>query len=1143
MNRRTLVLLLLMGALSLPLAAQVKVTVIATGEPVEKVLGQVKESSGYEIFYNDGHLKDLKPVTVNAKDEDLKVVLDKIFAGTDVTYTIRDRQIILSLKKDKGSDGKTSDKEVSYRIRGKVTAADGEPLIGASVNEKGTDNATITDHNGEFYINIQSGNATLDFSYIGFKNASFKASPGKTLHVVMQEDSEMLDELVVVGYGAVKKSDLTGSVSQIKIDETRAATVTSVTNALVGKAAGLQVSLSTSQPGAASTIRIRGAASPNCDNSPLIVIDGFPVNPVSDNETSAGKYNSGWNDNYLASLNPNDIESIEVLKDASSTAIYGARAGHGVILITTKKGKAGKVTVSYTGNVSAQIMANGYKMLDARDFMIQTERYRREQWRIDNGVGLFGGKDEDATLKTNPYTPKFTQDMIDNPPETTDWFGAVTRNGFQTSHNLSVQGGTDKTQYLVFGNWMMQNGLVKKNDMQRFTLRSNISQKFNEHFSGGIFLTFSRIDQNSIPSGSDWNENSGVMVSASEMSPLQPIYDDGGKYTVNNEATYLPNPVSLLDITNKSRRDRFLGSMYVEYKPVKELTLKLNVGIDRNNQKRQVYMPKTTLYGQKVNGQADIRQYDQNDYLAELTAAYTKQIAGMHSINAVAGWSYQKFNKEGVTAGNSGFMSDALLNNALSFGNYVKPWVGSSKQDSEMMSVFGRVNYSLLDRYLITATLRADGSSNFAPGHQWGFFPSVALGWRFSEEKFMQNIRSWFSNGKIRLSWGQTGNSSIGYQAISLYREINSTGTKLNHGFGGTEHLGFILSQLGNPDITWETSTEFNAGIDLGFFKSRINLTVDYFQREISDLLNWRPLQTISEVSSIADNMGKTRSHGLEIALNTINFDKQDFSWTTDFTFSFYRDRWEERAEGWSPAVYSQYYGAVRPLEGYYLSDGLVQPGEEISYMPGAVPGQIKIKDINGYVFNEDGTYKTDKHGIPILSGKPDGKINDADRVYFGSKDPGYIIGFNNTLRYKDFDFNIYFYGHFDQWTTGCYKDLWIEASYKLDNGRSCPVSVKEMWSTDNPDGKRPGFAQSHNSISTYDTDFYLKKCWFLRCRNITLGYNVPVKKGISKLRLYADVTNPFMFSNYDGLDMETDDSAWAIPNVRSFNFGVELTF
>lgn len=583
--------------------------------------------------------------------------------------------------------------------------------------------------------------------------------------------------------------------------------------------------------------------------------------------------------------------------------------------------------------------------------------------------------------------------------------------------------------------------------------------------------------------------------------------------------------------------------MYVDYSPIKDLTFKLNLGIDRNNHKRKVYLPKTTLYGQKVNGRADIAQYDQNDYLLELTGTYNKSFNDDHSLTALLGYSWQKFNKEGLNAGNSDFLSDALLYNALSFGAYAKPWVGSTATNDEMASVFGRINYIFKRRYLLTATLRADGCSYFAKGHQWGYFPSVAAAWRFSDEPFLASASDWFSNGKLRLSWGQTGNSSIGYQSVSLYSDRDSWGNRFNKDFGGTEHIGFQLTQLGNPDITWETTTEWNLGLDLGFLNNRISVSADLYWKEISNLLNWRPLQSLQEVRSIADNIGKTRSHGLDLTINTVNITNPEFTWTSDFTFSFYRDRWEERAEGWSPAAYDQYKAPIRAWSGFYVADGLVQPDEVVPHMPNAIAGQLKVKDINGYTYNPDGTFVTDEHGIPVLTGEPDGKIDDADRVMFGSQDPGYIMGFNNTFTYKNFDLNIYFYGHFNQWSTGSYNDLWIGSISNINDGCGMPWSAREIWSTDNPGGWRPGYAQMYNTYDAGSTTFYMKKSYFIRCRNITLGYNVPVKKGISKLRVYFDVNNPFMITNYKGLDMETDDSAWAYPNVRSYNLGVELTF
>lgn len=1128
-------------------AAVPKVSVDANGVSVREVLEQIKDKTGYEVFYNDKHVDTKRIVNVRANNQELDKVLDELFKGTNTSYTIQNKRVILSVA-SAPAETKTAQKEPQNpntpgRVSGTVTGADGEPLIGVTVREHGTKNATITNIDGEYTLRVDSSNPTIEFSYVGFKPKSAKAKAGTTFDAVMTEDSNILDEVVVVGYGTMKKRDLTGSVSQVKMSESTAATVGSVSNALAGKAAGLQVTVANSQPGAASTFRVRGAASPGCSNDPLIIIDGFPVNPTSD--VGGGMYDSGTNDNVLGSLNPNDIESIEVLKDASSTAIYGARAGHGVIIVTTKRGKAGKPKVTYSGTVAMQKIAKNYDVLDANDFMAQVERFRMEKWRIDNYVGIYGGEDEAAMMLKNPYRPKFSAEDIATPHETTDWLGAITRTGMQTQHNLSITGGTDYTRYMISGNFFLQNGIIRNNDLNRFTLRTNIDQKFNDHFSGGLNLTFSRIDQDNISSGANFNESSSLMVSAVQANPLAPIYDGQGNYYQDPEKPYTPNAVSLLDITNKYSRERFLGSAYVEYKPIETLTFKANFGIDRNYAKRKVYLPTTTLYGKKANGQADIGTRDQNDYLVELTGSFNKVFNVDHNFSAVAGWSYQKFVKEGFTGGNSDFLTDALLYNSLGFGQYERPWVGSSASNDEMMSAFARVNYSYKGRYLLTATMRADGCSYFAKGHQWGYFPSVALGWRFSDEPFLAQAHNWLSNGKLRVSWGQTGNSSIGYQSISLYSNKDAWHDYMMD-FGGNKHLGFMLTQLGNPNITWETTTEWNFGLDLGFVNNRINLNADFFMREISDLLNWRPLPHTAEVLSIADNIGSTKSHGLELTLNTVNITNRDFEWTSDLTFSFYRDRWKERAEGWVPSAYSQYDGYIRQYAGFFVYDGLVQPGEEnsISFMPNALPGQVKVKDINGYTYNPDGTFVTDEHGIPVLTGKPDGKIDDADRIIVGSMDPGFIMGFNNTLRWKNFDFNIYFYGHFNQWMGGNYKQLWIGSFSQIENGRQMPLSFKDIWSTDNPDGIYPGFAQVYNTkFDAGATTMFMKKCWFVRCRNITLGYRVPTGKALSNLRVYLDVNNPFLISNYKGLDMETDDSAWAIPNVRTYSFGVELTF
>lgn len=1107
-----------------------KVTFNGEQVSLKQAFEQIESVSKYKIAYNTAQLDVNRKVTLNQKDTDVLQVLDQLLAGTGCTYKVNENYIVITSQQT----------GAVKKVHGVVKDVNGEPIIGANVVVKGNpSNGTITDLNGNFDLSVTS-NTTLQVSYIGYNTQELFVGKKTDFNIVLKEDTELLDEVVVVGYGTMKKKDLTGAVASVKMDDAPVGTVSTISHALAGKAAGLQVNTISAQPGSGSTFRIRGAASVNAGNDPLIIIDGFPVSPTDDSKIQTGKYDSGSSDNILASINPNDIESIEVLKDASSTAIYGARAGNGVIIITTKKGKTGAPKVTYSGTASVQTMAAKYEMLSAKDFMIQSNRYALEEWRRSNGIGVYGGKSE-AEAAT-PYTPYYTDAEIANPAYDTDWFKEITRTGFQTQHNLSVNGGTEMTKYLISGNFFKQNGVVKNNDMDRYTARVNVEQKVSKYVNLGVNMTLSRNTTNNVPLGAGQNENASIMVAAAQFSPILPVRDEEGEYVLNSQAAFLPNPVSLLEITDKTVKERMLGTAYVEIKPIEELTLKGNFGIDRNYQKHSVYMPKTTLYGQKTGGQANIAQYDKSDYLMELTANYSKRF-GDHNLNALVGYSFQRFTDESLSAGNSQFLIDGFLYNNLGAGAYPKPSVGSSASKSEMASFFGRINYSYKDRYLLTATMRADGASNFAKNNRWGYFPSVALGWRFTEEEFMQPLTSVLSNGKLRVSFGQTGNSNIGNRVISYY----STGN--NNEFGGTEQVGVYLSQMGNVDLKWETTTEWNVGVDLGFFKNRLNVTAEYFHKVVSDLLSERSLLGFQEVSTIAANIGETQSQGFELTINSTNFNTKNFGWNTDFTFSLYRDKWKTRDESWKPSAYSVYDSPIRYQYGY-LSDGLIQPGETVDWMPGAIPGQVKIKDINGYVYNEDGSVKVDQHGIPLKSGKPDGKLDDADKVIYGSSDPGYLLGLNNTFRWKNFDLNIYFYGQFDLLNSGSYKDLWLTGAsgmtgiVNMYRGYNMPVSAKDVWTSDNQSAVRPGYFQDKSTWGI--GDYYLQKSWFVRCRNITLGYTIPVNQGrniLSNVRVYFDVNNPFTITPYDGLDLETDNSVWAYPKVRSFSLGVDITF
>lgn len=1121
-------------------SAQGKVSLEVNAQPFKAVVEQLKGMTGYEFIFNDRYIDMNRKVTVSVKDASLKDVLDVIVADSDMEYSVLDNKVVFSRKPvEQGgaaTDNGNSEKADNV-LAGRVIDQGGEPVLGAAVFQTGTSNGVVTDFDGSFSIMLEGKNPVIEVQALGYDSQSIEVRNRGNITITLHEDKKLLEEAVVIGYGTMRKRDLTGSVSQIKMEESVAGTVSTLSHALSGKAAGLQVNQTSAIPGASVTFRIRGAASPT-SNDPLVIIDGFPVDPSADSSYEIGYYSSGSTDNILGSINPNDIASIEVLKDASATAIYGSRAGHGVIIITTKKGSAGRAKVSYSGTGSVQIMSDTYETLNAHEVMEEANKYAYEEWMQKYGIGIYGGKAPNQADR--PYTPYFSKAQIRNPENDTDWFDEVTRMGWQTQHNLSVTGGNEKTKYLVSGNYFHQEGVIKTNALSRYTGRINLEQKLGKIVTFGINTTFTRNETDNVPVGDGQNEYASLLVSASKFSPLFSVKDENGEYTLNPYLTYIPNPVSLLEITNKTTKNRVLGTAFIEVKPLPELSVKANFGVDYNNAKHKVYLPKTTLYGKKKNGQADISQMEKNDYLFEFTANYTKKF-GEHNLTALVGYSFQQFNKEGLWLGNSDFLTDSFLYNNIGAGQYVKPTVGSNATKSEVASFFGRVNYTFMDRYLFTATLRADGTSNFAPGNRWGYFPSVSAGWVFTDEPFMESLKSWWSMGKLRLSWGQTGNSNIGYQVDSYYKRANQWGKDYHHSFGESEALGLALSQLGNPNLTWETTTEWNVGLELGFFNDRLSLTAEYFNRVISDLLNFRALSKLQEVDSIADNVGKTQSQGFELTINSRNIRTSDFGWSTDFTFSLYRDRWLERAESWVPKSYSIYDGPLR-LSAGYVSDGLVKPGESISYMPGAIPGQVKIKDIDGFLYDDDGNYVVDEHGIFQKTGRPDGRINEADMVVYGSKDPDFIMGLNNTFNWKNFDLNIYFYGQFGLLNWGSYKENWIGNLSSLQYGITYPTTAKDVWRHDNQDSIYPGYFANK---STYGYgDYFLKKLWFIRCRNITLGYTLFPKKGVSKLRVYFDVNNPFIIQpGYTGFDMETDDSSYAYPNVRSFSLGLDITF
>ena len=1028
-------------------------------------------------------------------------------------------------------------------LTGMVTDEQGEPIVGATVIEHGKKTGTITNGDGAFSLATTPG-TTLTISYVGFAPQTVKARNG--MRVILSEEAKGLDEVVVVGYGTMKKRDLTGAVSSVKGTDLAVAGVASAAHMLAGKAAGLYVRQNSAQPGGGLDILIRGAGSVNASNEPLYIVDGFPIAKLDQQKGENGRMDPGTQ-GVLNFLNPNDVESIEVLKDASATAIYGARAANGVVIVTTKRGREGKAVVNYSYNYSYQHYSDKYDVLSLRDWMIEKNKSSWEYWIWENEVGPWGSKTLEAALAAPKsglaYTRPYTDAQIAAAGAGTDWVGLITRNGHIQEHNLSIQGGSKDTQYMISLNYYDNEGIVRNSGMSRYTVKSNIDQRFLNVFKAGVNLTLTRIDNNNTQLGSAQFEKSGIIRSAVQMGPNILAYDPvTGTYPVNPLLGTQPNPYSLLNNIDKGRTDRFLGNMYVEARPIEGLTLRVNAGLDRANISRKTYEPKSTLYGRNLQGNGDIYTNDNNQYLLEATATYAKTIKEQHKVNLLAGTSYEQFNVEGVNSGNNNFLLDGFLYNNLNAGTGTKR-VGSSFSKNKMESYFFRVNYIFKDRYYLTGTFRADGASVFAKNHKWGYFPSAALGWTFSEEPFMKSLSSWLTMGKMRLSWGQTGNSNIGSNAFASYYAQPAYNQE-----NGTQLIGVFQGKLENPNLKWETTTEWNFGMDFGFLNNRILASVEFYHRVISDLLNYKPLNYYHDISQVMANIGKTQSTGLELTINTTNVQTRDFKWTTNFTFTTYKDRWKERTPDWKPAVYEKVDDPIRPIYSR-RADHILQIGEAApAAQPDLRPGELVIKDLNGYKRDSNGQPEVDANGRFILTGGPDGKIDDADVELIGSQDPGWMAGMVNSLTYKDFDFSFQLNGMFDR-----RMEDPTEMAYGLGGGDVARYGynalsiIKKRWTWDNPSTEYPCSFNGWGNSYTHG-DWYYQKAWFVRLSNITLGWSMPKAwiakaKYISRVHLSLSASNLFCITPYKGLDPETDYYTAAYPNARTYSLGVNITF
>ncbi len=1020
-------------------------------------------------------------------------------------------------------------------ITGVIKNSSGQPVPNASINVKGSKNGVVADDVGKFSISAEKKNLVLVINSLGFKSLELNVSGQSNLSIVLEDAIVDASEVVVVGYGSQRKKDATGSISSIKARDLNSVNAVSVDNMLQGKAAGVSILQRSAQPGGGLNIVIRGALSPNGSNEPLYVIDGVPLTTVG--AVSAGKTGAGGNNNIdgvdrspLASINPNDIATIDILKDASAAAIYGAAAANGVVLITTKKGNSGKPTVSFTNSYSSQSVAKQAEVLGAKEFMNLSNIALKERWLFDNRYAPYGTTPAPSSGWGVNYTP------ADIAAATTSYNhnDAIFRTGTILDNNLSISGGNDATKYYASFNYLDQKSLLRTTDFARVSGRINLDQTFNKWLKLSLNTFYSQSDANN-PSigGSRTPQNEARQTQAALFfSPRIPLINLDGSLAIN-DLPKTPNPAAWFLMKDRSINKRFFISANLQAKITSEINANVVLGYDNTNAGRQNFSPTTAkLPEQPTSNFGGFSNNENNNFSLETYFTYNKQFGIDHKFTAVLGAGYYKAN--GTNYGMSVFNipTDVVENYNLSLApqSDLNAFY-SGKFARTKISQFGRINYSYRDKYFFGLTARNDGSSSFPPAKKWGFFPAVSAAWNISDEKFLMGNKI-LNSLKLRASYGATGNESFlanNIYYVNQYAAVYGT----NYYLGGQQNSGVIQTQLANPNLKWETDITTNIGIDFEFFKGRITGSFDLFERTAKDLLDFARLPFNSSITFIAQNVGSTRSRGFDFALNGKVIEKRDLNWTLNMNISRSFVSWAKRNPnvalspwiGETDGVFDIYGWQTN---GFFKSDAEVKAyksGAGAVIQPGSFAGNPRYIDQNN-----------------------DGKLNQLDLVKLGNYDPSFNFGLGTSLQYKSFDLNIQTYGFigrsmFDGWQS--FGSLYILAD-KVNQH----VSVRDVWSSVNQSGTRPGVGGGPTEANnpTGITDYFLTKVNFLRLKNITFGYRIPSdflqkNKIIKSARLFVDFQNLAVLTNYSGLDPEMELNASPFPIPRTTAVGINIIF
>ena len=1086
---------------------------------LKTILNRIEKAVNVKFTYVPQLIDSENKVSIRAINDRLEIVLDRLLKPLNITYQVSGNYIVLRKEATSSvvpfttqSPLATADRTIS----GTVTDEKGEALPGVSVLLKGTQRGTTTNSQGAFQLAVPDRSdgpeaAVLIFSFVGYQ--SQEATPGNhtMLTIRLVADEKSLNEIVVIGYGAVKKRDLTGSVGSIGATELKAQPISSFNQALQGRVAGVQVTNSSNAPGGGVTIRIRGGNSISASNEPLYVIDGFPVTNPSPAQGAGGS--TGF-PNVLSTINPNDIENIEILKDASATAIYGSRGANGVVLVTTRRGKEGQSNVDFDAYYGVSTIT---KMLDLATAEEHTA-LKNEQLRNLGFAERYG---------VTPAYPK-------KPAEYgvgTNWQKEIYRTAPTQNYQLSFSGGNDKLRYLVSGNYFSQDGIVIVNNFKRYTGRINLDAKINNRLKIGTTFTVSRSINNGINEGGP----SGPVGAAQTLSPASPVYDASGNWQLLNVGPgsgfgNITNPVALLQTsTNVLYSDRVLGNVFGEYNLLEGLTARVSLGVDLLNTRRNVFYTPQTLTANTLNGYGSNGTSNNVNLLNENTLTYTKTLNASHAFDVLAGIIFQSNREDRAYQEAQNFANYTLGANSLGQASVlIAPT--TTVQKWGLNSYLGRVNYRFKDRYLFTLTGRMDGSSRFGINSKYGFFPSGAFAWRVSDEPFLKNVRA-ISDLKFRLSYGITGNDGIGlYNSLSSYTTARTV-------FGDVEALMTQASRIGNPDLRWEKTGQFDAGVDFGTLNNRIQVTADYYIKTTTDLLLSIDLPATTGFTTVTRNIGSLENRGVELGITSVNVAGK-FKWTTSGNISFNRNKVLRLADADQFVVTDAGTGMQtivkvdEAIGSFYgrVFDGVWQTDEEVKAAgslarTGDKGGAPRFKDVNG-----------------------DGVYNDAtDRTVIGNGLPKFIFGLTNTFSFNGMDLSIFLQGVQGNQLYNYTRN----ASESGDPTNNALRSyIEDHWKSDSPSNNRPSARQWDVNRSSY----LIEDGSFLRVKNISLGYRFPLKtKFIKAARIYVSGQNLLTLSNYKGYDPEVNSNFssntvygidnFAYPPSRTFTIGGNVTF